>query len=72
MSNSKADEYKSVNKGGIRMTNYEKIKNMTVAEMVMFIDCEGTCNYCVYANDDCKGLKCREGVKAWLNQEVEE
>lgn len=55
------------------MTNYEKIKNMTVAEMVMFIDCEGTCNYCIYADDDnCKGLKCREGVKAWLNQEVEE
>lgn len=55
------------------MTNYEKIKNMTVAEMVMFIDFEDTCNYCVYANDDnCKGLKCREGVKAWLNQEVEE
>ena len=53
------------------MTNYEKIKNMTVAEMVMFIDFEGTCNYCVYANDDnCKGLKCREGVKAWLNQEL--
>ena len=53
-------------------TNFEKIKNMTVEEMVEFISCEGACNYCIYANDDnCKGLKCRQGITAWLNQEAD-
>lgn len=50
------------------MKEFERIKNMTVDEMVEFIKCEGACNYCIYADDDCKGLKCKEGIKAWLNQ----
>lgn len=55
------------------MTNREKIKNMTVEEMVEFINCVGACNYCIYADDDdCKGAKCKEGITAWLNQEAEE
>ena len=52
------------------MTNFEKIKSLTVKEMVNFI-CEGACNYCIYADGDCRGFKCREGVREWLEQEAE-
>ena len=56
-----------------KMTNYEKIKNLTLEEMIEFVHCEGACNYCIYADDDdCKGLKCREGIREWLNQEAED
>lgn len=46
------------------MTNYEKIKNMTVAEMVMFIDFEGTCNYCVWLNSKRNG---KSYLETWLS-----
>lgn len=53
------------------MTNFEKIKNMTVEEMVEFIIYEHSCDCCNCADDDdCKGLKCREGVREWLKQEA--
>ena len=55
-------------------TNFEKIKNnMTVEKMVELFDREGACGCCIYADDDdCEGLECREGIKAWLKQEAEE
>lgn len=55
------------------MTQLERIKNMTLDEMMKFIrDEEGACGHCIYADDDnCQGSKCRQGITAWLNQEVE-
>lgn len=68
----KEEAVKKWNTRAVKMTNYEKIKNMTFEEMVGLIRCEGVCNYCIYADDDnCKGLKCQEGVTAWLNQEAD-
>lgn len=74
-------EYKEMNycpNCGAKMreqrTNFEKIKNnMTVEKMVELFDREGACGCCIYADDDdCEGLECREGIKAWLEQEAEE
>lgn len=55
------------------MTEFERIKNMSVDESVKFIlNEEGACGRCIYADDDnCRGIKCKEGIKAWLEQEVE-
>ena len=64
-----------------KMTNYEHIKNMSVEEMAMQIyridvDCQEYCAYTKdgvcdkYADDD-KG-NCIDGIKLWLEQEVEE
>ena len=55
------------------MTNFEKIKNMTVEEMVEFIILKDDCECCKYADDDdaCDEFECRDGIKAWLEQEAE-
>lgn len=53
------------------MTNYEKIKNMTVEEMEQFIEHTMPCGCCIYVDDEhCECLKCKEGITAWLKQEV--
>jgi hypothetical protein len=55
------------------MTNYEKIKAMSVEEMAELID-DSPCNSCNYRQ---KGFskcpqECEEGIKEWLESEVEE
>lgn len=59
------------------MTNYEKIKSMTVEEMTEFIvnfDTDEFCRCCdeVSAFCFCRGNKCNEAVAEWLNEEVTE
>ena len=57
------------------ITNYDKIRNMTVEEMAEFIvnrnDCEG-CPCDVDDKDYCKGGSCNASVMAWLESESEE
>lgn len=59
------------------MTNYDRIKQMSIEEMANFInnDCNGVCGCCVFrANTRCyeDEDKCKLGIKEWLEQEVEE
>lgn len=57
------------------MTNYEKIKNMSVEEMAEFIlnqQHHVLCNdVCSYGLHKCEGYSCNEGVKQWLESEVQ-
>ena len=59
------------------MTNYEKIKAMSVEEMVNYIsDSLNVCEDCpAYRDETCDGLisrSCEEELAKWLLQEVEE
>lgn len=53
------------------MNNYEKIKQMSIEEMITFMrnaNCYTTCAY----QKECQGDKnCNEGIKEWLKSEVE-
>lgn len=57
------------------MTQYEKIKAMSIEEMAELLDF-GECNCCVYYNkhgvSSCGAHECIEGVMKWLESEVEE
>lgn len=53
------------------MTNFERIKAMSLDEMAGVMAKEG-CYYCEYATiDDCGGW-CKEGFRKWLESEVTE
>lgn len=58
------------------MTNYERIKNMSIEEMAEFI-CKGK-QFCGFENGgiDCefgwRGGDCKDHTKQWLETEVEE
>lgn len=63
------------------MKNFEKIKNMSIDEMVIFIrDLTGdeyTCSNCTDEDCDQSFLnrdynRCNKGIKQWLESEVEE
>lgn len=58
------------------MTNYERIKAMTVEEMAMKIlgDSRYCCLHCVYTEECLTNRKftCKSGIIQWLNSEVEE
>ena len=53
------------------MTNYERIKAMTIEEMAeWFYNDIDKCAFCVYNNEDyCGG--CKNGHMCWLESEVE-
>lgn len=59
------------------MTNYEKIKNMSVEEMAKMLlfkkfSCVPFCEECNNCNQyNFKLPHCEEGIKQWLNSEVE-
>lgn len=54
------------------MTNFEKIKQMSVEEMVMLICYNYKCRKCVqYHRQECDGY-CYNGIKEWLESEVQE
>lgn len=55
------------------MTNYEKIKNMTIEEMAEWLqDGINECNCCAYGlNFGCPDA-CIYGIKQWLEREIEE
>jgi hypothetical protein len=53
-----------------KITNYFKIKNMSVDEMVLFLN---SCEYCTLWGTGCDCEKdCEKGITEWLMQEVEE
>jgi len=58
------------------MTQLEKLKEMNDRESAEFIVEHGMCSLCLNHHTQlCKTdslEKCKEGVKAWLNSEVEE
>lgn len=52
-----------------KMTNHEKIKQMTADELAVFI--EANQDGCRLATD-CLNGNCKECIKIWLEQEVRE
>ena len=60
------------------MTNYERIKAMSIEEMAEFIDyCENVpCQCCNYTGNLCGEVidaeMCKNEISEWLNSEVEE
>ena len=57
------------------MTNYEKIKAMSVEEMAEFCD-SCSCKRCIYYKEHelnfCDEYECIDGITQWLESEVEE
>lgn len=56
------------------MNNYEKIKQMTVEEMAVYMDSFNVCNYCNIGFEECVRTDtkpCIEANKKWLLQEAE-
>ena len=51
-----------------KMTNHEKIKQMTVDELAAFIEAN---QYGCRLATDCLSGNCRECIKIWLNREVQ-
>lgn len=56
------------------MTNYERIKAMSIEEMAAFVDAvqAETCRkVCVYrqGSENCKKIPCQTGIKHWLERE---
>ena len=56
------------------MTNFEKIKQMSVEEMANYISTNVTCNNCKIINtcENIDGDTCSGIFKYWLENEVEE
>lgn len=55
------------------MTNYERIKAMSVEEMAKQFYCD--CNHCAYRGKNCgehDDMYCEDGAVKWLNSEAEE
>ncbi|WP_158095905.1 hypothetical protein [Cloacibacillus sp. An23] len=53
------------------MTNFERIRIMTTEEMATLLESEA-CQCCAYYNlAPCSFKSCKEGIKKWLEQEVE-
>ena len=62
-----------------KMTNYEKLKQMSVNEITQFLFVHqfSECNDCGYYQKQCSGKyfddkSCTMGIKRWLESEVEE
>ena len=57
------------------MTNYERIKNMSVEEMAEALDVLTPCEHCKYNHKCGQGYPdrvCEQGIKQWLESEVTE
>lgn len=54
------------------MTNFERIKAMSVEEMAKYIDAQ----YCQHSfcgpRKNCEGIECTECIAAWLEREVQD
>lgn len=53
------------------MTNFEKIKSMSIKEMTQFICVDAGCFTCFYENTNSCIVDeiCEQGIKLWLEQE---
>lgn len=59
------------------MTNYEKLKNCTLDELVNFLEWKFPCGSCPAFYDEtgkvrCIGKTCKEGIAEYLNSEAKE
>ena len=55
------------------VTNYEKIKQMTVDEMAECFSNTAGCGFCVYEFTECNSaVGCIQGITQWLLSEVED
>ena len=53
------------------MTNYEKLKTMSLDEVAAFIDKHDSCDLCIQEIDSCDGC-CNEAWEEILKQEYKE
>ncbi len=57
------------------MTNYEKIKSMSIEEFTEFIaECMSRCNNCsafICLDGDCDCRGCKKDIKEWLEKEAD-
>ena len=54
-------------------TNLERIRQMTADELAgYYVNNKSRCNFCILPNPEICELSCKEGIKQWLEQEVEE
>jgi len=53
------------------MTNFEKMHNMNMKEMALFLSLKD-CSFCAYCGKDCGIIRCKDGVMEYLQQEAEE
>lgn len=54
------------------MTNFERIKNMTVEEMAEKLAENTACGFCKLLTDaTCDNTPCRQGIMQYLESEVE-
>ena len=55
------------------MTNYDRIRNMSVDEMAEFINGRSPCDTCkLHDGQTCANVWCIQGVKQWLESEVDD
>ena len=57
------------------MTNGDKIRQMSNEEIAEYLDFNRkivSCDMCVYVEEEECDYKCKEGIKAYLDMEVEE
>lgn len=64
------------------MNNFERIKKMSLDEMAEFSSIFQRCCFCIASSKEdgmtvkdgaiCRKLKCKDGIKQWLQQEVRE
>ena len=55
------------------MTNFEKLKQMTVEELAERIErtpCINSCAFCFYYGEPCPVIRCVGGIKLWLESEA--
>lgn len=53
------------------MTNLERIKNMNAEELALYFNAK-KCYMCACQYKDCAFIDCVDGIKEWLESEVEE
>ena len=63
------------------MNNYERIKAMSIEEMAKYSSVFQRCSFCIASTKEngmtitdgaiCRKITCKEGIKQWLESEVE-
>lgn len=53
------------------MTNLDRIRGMTLDELAALLESKA-CKCCAYRARQCGYKSCKDGIKAWLEQEAEE
>lgn len=54
-----------------KQTNYDRIRGMSVEEMSFLLECS-PCGYCeLYEGQNCDNTSCNQGIRQWLESEVD-